>query len=58
MDPLRWMMKAKRWAQKPPSARQVAMYGGVIAASLLIAGIEWLWGWPAWLTVEQLRAKP
>jgi hypothetical protein len=58
MNVTRWLMKAKRWAQNPPSARQVAFYGGIAAASLAIAAVEWLWGWPAWLTVDSLRLKP
>lgn len=57
-DPIRILLRAKRLAQNPPSMRKVVMYGGFIAASLVVAGIEWLWGWPAWLTVDSLRAKP
>lgn len=58
MDPLRWMMKAKRWAQNPPSARQVMFYFGILAACLVLFGIERLWGWPDWLTVNSLRKLP
>ena len=25
---------------------------------LTIAGIEWIWGWPAWLTPDRMRVKP
>ena len=55
MDPLRMMMRAKRLAQNPPGWRQIALYGGVIAASLAVAGIELIWGWPDWLTPEKLK---
>ncbi len=58
MDPLRWLMKAKRWAQNPPSMRQVAFTFGIIAACLAVAGYEWLFGWPEWLTVNSLRKVP
>lgn len=58
MDPLRWMMKAKRWAQNPPSMRQVVFTFGVIAACLAVAGYERLFGWPDWLTVNSLRKAP
>jgi hypothetical protein len=58
MDPLRWLMKAKRWAQNPPSTRQVIFTFGIIAACLAVAGYEWLFGWPDWLTVNSLRKVP
>ena len=54
----RWLMKAKRWAQNPPSARQVMFYGMIIAICLAMAGFEWLWGWPEWLTVNSTRFRP
>lgn len=55
MNQMRWLMKAKRWAQNPPSARQVMFYGAIIAACLAIAAVEWIWGWPDWLTVNSPR---
>ena len=58
MDPIRLLLRSKRLAQHPPSMRRVVVYAGVIAASLAVAGIERLWGWPDWLTVDSLRAKP
>lgn len=57
MNP-RWLMKAKRWAQNPPSARQVMFYGAILALCLVLAGFEWLWGWPDWLTVNSTRIRP
>ena len=45
MNP-RWLLKAKRWAQHPPSMRQVLLVLGVIAACLLLAGAERLFGGP------------
>ncbi len=55
MDLLRWLMRAKRWAQHPPSPRRVALVLAVVAASLAIAGIEHYAGWPDWLRVNRLR---
>lgn len=55
MDPLRWMMKAKRWAQNPPSMRQVIFYLAIIAACLAIFALEWFGAWPEWLRVNSLR---
>lgn len=57
MNP-RWLLKAKRWAQNPPPMRQVIFYGAIIAACLAIAGVEWIWGWPEWLTVNSPRRLP
>jgi len=54
----RWLLKAKRWAQNPPSMRQVIFYGAVIAACLAVGLYEWLFGWPDWLTVNSLRKLP
>ena len=43
MDPFRWFLRAKRWAQKPPSEKQVLLVLGVIAACLaLYAADRWI----------------
>ncbi len=55
MDMLRWLMRAKRWAQHPPPMRRVILMAAVVAASLAIAGIEHYFGWPDWLKVNRLR---
>lgn len=53
-----WLVRAKRWAQNPPSWGRVKLVFGVIAICLVIAGYEYLFGWPEWLTVNRLSAKP
>jgi predicted acyltransferase len=53
-----WLVRAKRWAQNPPSEGRVKLVLGVIAVCLLIAGYEWLYGWPEWLTVNRISATP
>lgn len=53
-----WLIRASRWARNPPSARRVILVFGVIAACLLVVGIERGVGWPDWLTVNRLSAKP
>jgi predicted acyltransferase len=53
-----WLIRAKRWAQNPPSEGRVKLVLGVIGICLLIAGYEWLYGWPEWLTVNRISAKP
>jgi hypothetical protein len=55
MDPLRLLVRASQLVRRPPSRRQLILYAAVLAASLTLAGIEWFWGWPDWLTVQKLR---
>ena len=58
MNPLRLLVRAKQLAHRPPAPWRVKLYIGVIALCLLIAGIETLVGWPAWLTVDRGRLNP
>lgn len=57
MNLTRLLIRAKRWALHPPSGRMVAMVLGIVALGLTLAGIEWLWGWPDWLTVNSLPRR-
>ena len=41
-----------KWVRHPPSPRMAALWVGVIVVCLAVAGAEWLWGWPDWLTVN------
>ena len=47
-----WLIRMSRWARNPPPPRKVALVLGVIAACLALWGIEHVWGWPDWLTVN------
>lgn len=58
MNYLLWLIRAKRWAQHPPSWGRVKLVLGVVAVCLAIAGYEAAFGWPDWLTVNRLPAKP
>jgi hypothetical protein len=58
MNVMLWLARAKQWARNPPSAGRVALVLGVIAVCVVIAGIEWAFGWPDWLTPNRLDAKP
>lgn len=49
MNPI-WLLRMAKWVRRPPSARQVALVLGVVAACLAIAGFEFLFGWPEALT--------
>ncbi len=58
MNQMNWLIRAKQWARNPPSERRVKLVFGVVAACLLIAGYEWMFGWPEWLAVNRMSAKP
>lgn len=51
MNPL-WLLRAKRWAQRPPSAGRVKLVLAVIVVCVALFAIELLLGWPDWLTPE------
>lgn len=53
-----WLVRAKRWAQNPPSWGRVKLVFGVIAICLAIYAVERIYGWPDWMTVDSLRQKP
>lgn len=55
MNMFRLLIRAKRWAQNPPSERMVIMVLGIIALGLALASYEALFGWPDWLTVNSSR---
>ena len=54
----RMLVRAKRMAARPPSMRQVLVYGGIVVACLALAGVERLVGWPDWLTVNSMKDRP
>lgn len=55
MNPLTWLLRARRWAQRPPSRGRVKLVAGVIAVCLAVAALELWLGWPDWLTPQRLR---
>lgn len=57
MNP-RWLMRMSQWARNPPSRRRVMLAGGVLAICLLLWGVETIWGWPDWLTVNGRVRQP
>lgn len=56
MNPLQLLRMAK-WARHPPSLARVKLGAVVLALCLALWGIEQLWGWPDWLTVNG-KVKP
>jgi hypothetical protein len=55
---LQWFLRMSRWTRNPPSLRMVLIVLAVLGLCLALAGVEYLWGWPEWLTVNgKPRAK-
>ena len=52
------LLRAKQLAKRPPAPWRIKLYLGVIAACLLILGIEAFVGWPDWLTVDRGQMNP
>lgn len=51
MNP-RHLLRMSKWARRPPSEARVKLLIGIIVVCLALAGIEWLVGWPDWLTLN------
>lgn len=52
-----WLIRMSRWSRHPPPPWKVALVLAVVAACLALWGIEKLWGWPAWATVNRLPGR-
>ena len=53
-----WFLRMSQWARNPPSLRQALMIAAIVLVGLGLAGIEWIWGWPDWLTVNRVPRRP
>ena len=52
MNPM-WLVRAKRWAQNPPSWKRIKLVFGVIAVCLVLVAIEKTVGVPDWMQLER-----
>ena len=50
-----WLMRASRWARRPPSARRVMLVAAVIAVAVLIVALDRTGTWPDWARMERMR---
>lgn len=51
MNP-RHFLRMARWARRPPSEKRVRLVLAVLVICAVIYGVEWFFGWPAWLTIR------
>jgi len=57
MNPV-WFLRMKRWMTHPPSPARIKLVFGVVALCAILFGIEWLFGWPEWLTPNRVGRGP
>lgn len=48
-----WLLRAKRWVQRPPSAARIKLVLAVIAICAALYGLELAGLWPEWLTLDE-----
>lgn len=51
MNPI-WLVRMAQWARNPPSWGRVKLVVAVVLLCFALYGVELLWGWPDWLTVN------
>ncbi|WP_342075819.1 hypothetical protein [Yoonia sp. SS1-5] len=56
MNPI-WFLRAKRWAQHPPSAKKVRFVAAILAICVVLYAIDAAFGWPDALTPNNLRSR-
>jgi hypothetical protein len=52
------LLRMVYWARRPPSWQHLLLIVVVLVVAFSIAGIEHLFGWPDWLTVNRLPRNP
>lgn len=50
---MRILLRLVQWLRNPPSRQFVWILGVAVVASLLVFGLERLFGWPEWLTADR-----
>lgn len=56
MGPI-WLLRAKRWAQNPPSPARIKLVFGVIALCVLLVLAEYFDLTPAWMALEPTHPR-
>lgn len=57
MNNMIWLLRAAKWARRPPSARMVKLVLGIVVAGLALVALEKMGFWPEWATMDPGR-KP
>ncbi|KJZ20118.1 hypothetical protein [Loktanella sp. S4079] len=51
---IRFLLRAKRWAARPPSEAMFKMVVGIIVFCVILFAIEKFIGWPDWLSADRI----
>ena len=54
MNYLNWLLRAKRWAQNPPSAKRVMLILAIVGACAVLYGLERMGLLPDWMQAERI----
>ena len=54
---IHWLLRAKRWADNPPSWKQVKFFLAILTFCIALVLLEYVFGWPEWLTVNEHRGR-
>lgn len=52
MNNMIWLIRAAKWARRPPSAKMVKLVFAIIGAGLILLALERLGLWPDWATLD------
>ena len=47
---MKGFLRMSLWARRPPSEAKVRFFFAILGLCLAIFAVEWLFGWPDWLT--------
>lgn len=50
---MRHALRMAKWARNPPGEKRVKLVFAVLAICLVLFGLERIFGWPEWLTMEE-----
>jgi hypothetical protein len=53
-----FLMRMLLWLRNPPSRNQRIAIAAVCGIGIAFAMVEWLVGWPDWLTAERVQRGP
>jgi hypothetical protein len=51
---MKWFLRMSRWARNPPSPERVKLVLIVVALCFGLFAVEYIWGWPDWLTPNKV----
>ncbi|MFC0201610.1 hypothetical protein [Paracoccus rhizosphaerae] len=53
MNNMIWLLRAAKWAHRPPSAKMVKLVLAIVAAGFALLALEKLGLWPEWAMQDQ-----